>query len=118
MAETSIPGTVGQPITAAAANGEESLPEALRTPTKPVTFGFTSLMTLANLALWMSMNPVSALLLPRQVEAFDIHTANPTQADLFRQNNDLTIVLSVDIVVSVFYNADQDHAQHRRQRIC
>lgn len=105
MAETSIPGTAGQPIATPVASGDESLPEALRTPTKPVTFGFTLIMTLANLALWLSMNPVSALLLPRQVEAFDIHTANPTQAELFRQNNDLALVLSIGVAMSIFSNA-------------
>ncbi len=103
MAETSIPGTVGQPITAPAANGEESLPEALRTPTKPVTVGFTLIMTLANVALWLSMNPVSTLLLPGQVKALDVH--GNTLAELTRQNNDLALILTVGTTISIFSNA-------------
>ena len=64
---TSAPGTATSDVAAAQA----ALPEALRAPTKRVSFGFILMLCLANVALWFSMQPVINYLLPKQIVAFD-----------------------------------------------
>jgi MFS family permease len=79
MAETpysSAPGEAGEVGAATAAPGADdaaqaALPEALRTPTKRLKFGFILMLCLANVALWFSMQPVTNILLPEQVDKFD-----------------------------------------------
>ena len=43
--------------------------EALQVPTKAVNAGFQMLLTLANLVIWLSILPISQILLPTQVAA-------------------------------------------------
>lgn len=49
----------------------DELPEALRVPTKAVTSGFQFLLSLANLVVWLSILPISIILLPQQIAALD-----------------------------------------------
>lgn len=48
-----------------------SLSEALATPTKAVTPGFQFLLSLANTIIWLSILPISTILLPLQIAALD-----------------------------------------------
>src|SRR5712691_12861717 len=45
--------------------------EALQVPTKAVNAGFQMLLSLANLVIWLSILPISQILLPTQVAALD-----------------------------------------------
>ena len=47
------------------------LPEALQIPAKAVSAGFQFLLSLANLVVWLSILPISQILLPTQVAALD-----------------------------------------------
>lgn len=47
------------------------LPEALQIPAKAVGAGFQFLLSLANLVVWLSILPISQILLPTQVAALD-----------------------------------------------
>src|SRR6266567_541150 len=51
--------------------GTNDLPEALQIPAKAVSAGFQFLLSLANLVVWLSILPISQILLPTQVAALD-----------------------------------------------
>src|SRR5216683_4884094 len=51
--------------------GVNDLPEALQIPAKAVSAGFQFLLSLANLVFWLSILPISQILLPTQVAALD-----------------------------------------------
>lgn len=51
--------------------GVNDLPEALQIPAKAVSAGFQFLLSLANLVVWLSILPISQILLPTQVAALD-----------------------------------------------
>src|SRR6266581_3610192 len=51
--------------------GVNDLPEALQIPAKAVSTGFQFLLSLANLVVWLSILPISQILLPTQVAALD-----------------------------------------------
>src|SRR5579859_4410554 len=51
--------------------GVNNLPEALQIPAKAVSAGFQFLLSLANLVVWLSILPISQILLPTQVAALD-----------------------------------------------
>lgn len=70
-------------------------PEALRAPTHTVSLGFTLMICLANVALWISMQPVAQLLLPQQAELLG---GKAHEADY------LGIILGVGAFVSIFSN--------------
>jgi MFS family permease len=75
---------------------EAELPEALRTPTKRLSFGFVLMLCLANVALWFSMQPVINYLLPKQIIALD---PNPAHQGLYDG-----LILAVGAFLSVFSN--------------
>jgi MFS family permease len=64
--------------TAASTTGAEgaNLPEALRPPTRRLSFGFILMLCLANIALWFSMQPVIIYLLPEQIIHLDPNQAH------------------------------------------
>ncbi len=49
----------------------QDLPEALQVPTRAVNPGFQLLLSLANTVVWLSILPISQILLPTQVAALD-----------------------------------------------
>src|SRR6266699_4488786 len=51
--------------------GVNDLPEALQIPAKAVSAGFQFLLSLANLVVWLSILPISQILLPVQVAALN-----------------------------------------------
>ncbi len=51
--------------------GENEVPEALEVPTKAVNPGFQLLLSLANTAVWLSILPISQVLLPEQIGKLD-----------------------------------------------
>ncbi|HLY32822.1 MAG TPA: MFS transporter, partial [Ktedonobacterales bacterium] len=75
---------------------ERKLPAALQAPTRAVGIGFTTMICLANVALWLSMQPVAQILLPLQAEALG---GSAHKAD------NLGIILGVGAFVSIFSNA-------------
>jgi MFS family permease len=101
MAETPYSPTPG-PLTSAtdatdaASVAEAALPEALRTPTKRLNFGFILMLCLANVALWFSMQPVANILLPEQIDRFD---PNPSRQILYNG-----LILFGGALLSVFSN--------------
>jgi MFS family permease len=101
MAETPYSPTPG-PLTSAtdatdaASVAEAALPEALRTPTKRLSFGFILMLCLANVALWFSMQPVANILLPEQIDRFD---PNPSRQILYNG-----LILFGGALLSVFSN--------------
>ncbi len=52
-------------------SGGDEVPEALQIPAKAVSAGFQCLLSLANLVVWLSILPISQILLPTQVAALD-----------------------------------------------
>lgn len=95
MAET--PYTLASDSMAAAADAAQaSLPEALRAPTKRLGFGFILMLSLANVALWFSMQPVITYLLPEQIIAFDPNAAHQVLYD--------GLINGVGAFLSVFSN--------------
>lgn len=95
MAETPYipaPGTATSDVSAA----EAALPEALRTPTKRLSFGFILMLCLANVALWFSMQPVTNILLAEQVNTF-VHVKSE---QIFYNG----LILAVGAFLSVFSN--------------
>jgi MFS family permease len=75
-------------------HGVNALPEALQTPTKAVNAGFQGLLSLANLVVWLSILPISQILLPLQVAA--LGAAN--------KFTNLTIATSVGVLAAVITN--------------
>lgn len=103
MAETPLPPTSAATSTAATAATaatagatEAALPEALRTPTKRVSFSFILMLCLANVALWFSMQPVINYLLPKQIVAFDPVASHQGLYD--------GLILAVGAFLSIFSN--------------
>jgi len=92
---SSFPATTGATV-AAPEPSADALPEALQAPTRNVSLGFTLMICLANVALWLSMQPAILLLLPQQAQAFG---GQAHKADY------LGIVLGVGAFVSIFSNA-------------
>jgi len=92
---SSLPLTTGADV-AAPDPAADALPEALRAPTRNVSLGFALMICLANVALWLSMQPVSQLLLPQQTAAL---VGKAHEADA------LGIILGVGAFVSIFSNA-------------
>ncbi|HEX9037645.1 MAG TPA: MFS transporter [Ktedonobacterales bacterium] len=64
------------PDATAASTASASLHEALRPPTRRLSFGFILMLCLANIALWFSMQPVIIYLLPEQIIKLDPNTAH------------------------------------------
>ena len=75
---------------------QAALPEALRTPTKRLSFGFILMLCLANVALWFSMQPVTNILIAEQVDRFD---PNPSRQIFYNG-----LVLFGGAFLSVFSN--------------
>ncbi len=75
---------------------EASQPEALRAPTKRLSFGFILMLCLANIALWFSMQPVIIYLLPNQIIALDPNQAHQSLYD--------GLVLALGAFLSIFSN--------------
>ncbi len=90
--DTPTPGTATSDVSAA----EAALPEALRTPTKRLGFGFILMLCLANIALWFSMQPVTNILLAEQVNTF-VHVKSE---QIFYNG----LILAVGAFLSVFSN--------------
>lgn len=70
--------------------------EALRAPTRRLSFGFILMLCLANVALWFSMQPVIGYLLPKQIIALDSNPAHQGLSD--------GLVLALGALLSVFSN--------------
>ncbi len=68
--------------------------EALQVPTKAVNAGFQVLLSLANLVIWLSILPISQILLPTQIAAF-------SAANKF---TNLTIATVVGVLAAVITN--------------
>lgn len=68
--------------------------EALQVPTKAVNAGFQWLLSLANLVVWLSILPISQILLPMQVAA--LGAAN--------KFTNLTIITAVGVLAAVITN--------------
>jgi MFS family permease len=95
MADTpfvSPDATTATPISAESA----SLPEALRPPTRRLSFGFILMLCLANIALWFTMQPVIIYLLPEQIIKFDPNPSNQAFYD--------GLVLAFGAFFSIFSN--------------
>lgn len=67
MADSSVIDTISPALTPAGSD----VPEALQEPTKAVSAGFQFLLSLANMVVWLSILPISQILLPTQIAAFD-----------------------------------------------
>ncbi len=74
--------------------GVNDLPEALQIPAKAVSAGFQFLLSLANLVVWLSILPISQILLPVQVAAL-----NP--ANKF---SNLSIATAIGVLAAVITN--------------
>src|SRR3989442_3105930 len=68
--------------------------EALQVPTKAVNAGFQVLLSLANLVIWLSILPISQILLPTQIATFS--AAN--------KYTNLTIATVVGVLAAVITN--------------
>ena len=68
--------------------------EALQVPTKAVNAGFQMLLSLANLVIWLSILPISQILLPTQIAA--LGAAN--------KFTNLTIATVVGVLAAVITN--------------
>lgn len=88
MARSSTPLVIEQ-----AGNNRDSI-EALQVPTKAVSAGFQLLLSLANLVIWLSILPISQILLPLQVATLDA-------ANKF---TNLTIATAVGVLAAVLTN--------------
>ncbi|BCL83195.1 MFS transporter [Ktedonobacteria bacterium brp13] len=75
-------------------SASQEVPEALQAPTQPVSKGFVTALTAANLVIWISVLPVLQLLLPEQVGAID-----PVHKTL-----NLGIVTSIGAFISLIAN--------------
>ncbi|HEX8731849.1 MAG TPA: MFS transporter, partial [Ktedonobacterales bacterium] len=95
MAETPYTAAPGAPTVDQSA-AEAHLPEALRTPTKRLGYGFILMLCLANVALWFSMQPVTNILLAEQVDIF-VHVKSE---QIFYNG----LILFVGALLSVFSN--------------
>jgi len=71
-----------------------SIPEALQVPTKTIGPVFQLLLFLANTAIWLSILPISQILLPLQVEALDAST----------RFSHLSIITAVGVLASIITN--------------
>lgn len=71
-----------------------SVPEALRVPIKAIGPGFQLLLFLANTAIWLSILPISQILLPLQVEALDAST----------RFSHLSIITAVGVLAALITN--------------
>ncbi len=69
MADPSV--TRGNNTSAGVALSAQLLPEALQVPTQSVNVGFQLVLSLANTAVWLTILPISQILLPLQVAALD-----------------------------------------------
>ena len=74
--------------------GVNDLPEALQIPAKAVSAGFQFLLSLANLVVWLSILPISQILLPTQVAALDA-------AHKF---SNLSIAVAIGVLAAVITN--------------
>jgi len=74
--------------------GVNELPEALQIPAKAVSAGFQFLLSLANLVVWLSILPISQILLPMQVAALDA-------ANKF---SNLSIATAIGVLAAVITN--------------
>jgi MFS family permease len=74
--------------------GVNDLPEALQIPAKAVSAGFQFLLSLANLVVWLSILPISQILLPTQVAALDA-------ANKF---SNLSIAVAIGVLAAVITN--------------
>ncbi len=74
--------------------GVNDLPEALQIPAKAVSAGFQFLLSLANLVVWLSILPISQILLPTQVAALDA-------ANKF---SNLSIATAIGVLAAVITN--------------
>jgi MFS family permease len=74
--------------------GINDLPEALQIPAKAVSAGFQFLLSLANLVVWLSILPISQILLPTQVAALDA-------ANKF---SNLSIAVAIGVLAAVITN--------------
>jgi len=74
--------------------GGNDLPEALQIPAKAVSAGFQFLLSLANLVVWLSILPISQILLPTQVAALDA-------ANKF---SNLSIAVAIGVLAAVITN--------------
>jgi MFS family permease len=74
--------------------GVSDLPEALQIPAKAVSAGFQFLLSLANLVVWLSILPISQILLPTQVAALDA-------ANKF---SNLSIATAIGVLAAVITN--------------
>src|SRR5579859_5192796 len=74
--------------------GVNDLPEALQIPAKAVSAGFQFLLSLANLVVWLSILPISQILLPTQVAALDA-------ANKF---TNLSIAVAIGVLAAVITN--------------
>jgi len=74
--------------------GVNDLPEALQIPAKAVSAGFQFLLSLANLVVWLSILPISQILLPVQVAALDA-------ANKF---SNLSIAVAIGVLAAVITN--------------
>src|SRR5215467_15819786 len=74
--------------------GVNDIPEALQIPAKAVGAGFQFLLSLANLVVWLSILPISQILLPVQVAALDA-------ANKF---TNLSIAVAIGVLAAVITN--------------
>ncbi len=74
--------------------GVNELPEALQIPAKAVSAGFQFLLSLANLVVWLSILPISQILLPMQVATLDV-------ANRF---SNLSIATAIGVLAAVITN--------------
>src|SRR6266480_1353670 len=75
-------------------HGGDDVPEALQIPTKAASPGFQLLLTLANMVIWLSILPISQILLPTQIAAL-------SAANKF---TNLTIATVVGVLAAVITN--------------
>src|SRR2546421_8085387 len=74
--------------------GVNDPPEALQIPAKAVSAGFQFLLSLSNLVVWLSILPISQILLPVQVAALDA-------ANKF---SNLSIAVAIGVLAAVITN--------------
>lgn len=92
--KSSTPRISGEDISSQGRDDINSVPEALQVPTRAVSPVFQLLLFLANTAVWLSILPISQILLPLQVAALDAST----------RFSHLSIVTAVGVLAAIITN--------------
>lgn len=92
--KSDAPLVSGEDVSSQEREGVNSMVGALQAPTKAVGPVFQSLLFLANTAIWLSILPISLILLPLQIEALDANA----------RFSNLAIATAVGVLAAIITN--------------